>query len=102
MSASVRRTNNYFDGIAIAKPHLFVLAISVLSYFFEQMDNSNFSFIAPALTDSGFISKEKIATITSTYFLGMTLGGLLGGVLSDFFGRRKTFLVAVQIGRAHV
>ncbi|MFM2096831.1 MAG: hypothetical protein RIS70_3955 [Planctomycetota bacterium] len=97
MSASVRRTNNYFDGIAIAKPHLFVLAISVLSYFFEQMDNSNFSFIAPALTDSGFISKEKIATITSTYFLGMTLGGLLGGVLSDFFGRRKTFLVAVLL-----
>lgn len=92
-----RRTNNYFDGIPVSKPHLLLFFLLVLSYFFEQMDNSNFSFIAPALIESGFAGKESIATVTSSYFLGMTLGGLVGGITSDLIGRRKTFLVAMLL-----
>lgn len=93
-----KKVNNYFDGLPVSKMHMFLFMIIIMSYFFEQMDNNNFSFIAPALISSGFIaSKAQIATITSTYFLGMTIGGLLGGVISDIIGRRRTFLMAILI-----
>ncbi|MEL1134046.1 MFS transporter [Desulfitobacterium sp. THU1] len=93
----VKKLNNYFDGLPVSRQHLFLFIIIVLSYFFEQMDNNNFSFIAPALIKGGFFQQHQLATITSTYFLGMTLGGLLGGFVSDAIGRRKTFLLAMLI-----
>lgn len=95
--SKVKRLNNYFDGLAVSKQHQFLFIIIVLSYFFEQMDNNNFSFIAPALIKGGFVAQHQIATITSTYFLGMTLGGFLGGFISDAIGRRKTFLLAMLV-----
>lgn len=93
----IKKMNNYFDGLPVSKSHLFLFILIVASYFFEQMDNNNFAFIAPALVKSGFTTQASIATITSTYFLGMTLGGFLGGIISDLIGRRKTFLLAMLI-----
>lgn len=89
--------NNYFDGLPVSKKHFFLFIIIVLSYFFEQMDNNNFAFIAPALIQNWGLDKSHIAQISSLYFLGMTLGGLTGGVISDFIGRRKTFLGAIVL-----
>ena len=96
-SVKPKRINNYFDGLPVSKKHFFLFIIIVLSYFFEQMDNNNFSFIAPALIKSWGIEKSNIAQISSLYFLGMTLGGLTGGIISDFIGRRKTFLGAILL-----
>lgn len=36
-----------------------------------------------------------MANIMFWYFIGMTTGGFMGGVISDFIGRRKTFLLAM-------
>ena len=94
---TVRRKNNYFDGLPVSKTHLFLFALIVLSYFFEQLDNNNFAFIAPAIVKNGFITQAQVGVITGTYFLGMTLGGFLGGIVSDLIGRRKTFLLSMLI-----
>lgn len=95
MSAKI--VNNYFDGIPVSKKQMFLFFVIVLSYFFEQMDNQNFAFIAPALIKSWGLDRAQIAQIASLYFLGMTFGGLTGGIFSDIFGRRKTFLVSILI-----
>lgn len=95
--ATTRRKNNYFDGLPISRQHFLLFALIVLSYFFEQLDNNNFAFIAPAIVANGFVTQEQIGTITGTYFLGMTLGGFLGGIISDMIGRRKTFLISMVI-----
>ncbi|MCB8817844.1 MFS transporter [Desulfosporosinus shakirovi] len=97
MSTLIRKKNNYFDGLPVSKKQMFLFVLIVFSYFFEQMDNNNFAFIAPALIKSGFLIPSQVATITGIYFLGMTLGGLLGGFISDLIGRRKTFLTAMFI-----
>jgi putative MFS transporter len=67
------------------------------SYFFEQMDNWNFGFIAPQLIKTWHLTMPQIGRISFFYFLAMTLGGLCGGVISDFIGRRKTFLGAIAV-----
>lgn len=93
--------NNYFDGLKVTGMHKGIFFLIMMAYFFEQMDNWNFGFIAPAIFKSWGLSPEEsnqtMAVITSWYFIGMTAGGFLGGVISDFIGRRKTFLLAIVL-----
>jgi len=96
-----RTKNNYFDGLKVTSIHFLLFLTMMLAYFFEQMDNWNFGFIAPVLFGQwgfeGPAIAAEVAKVTFPYFLGMTFGGLLGGVISDFIGRRKTFLGAIFI-----
>ena len=96
-----RKSNNYFDGLHVTGMHKVIFFIIMMAYFFEQMDNWNFSFIAPAIFKSWGLtlaeSNQAMAHIIFWYFIGMTLGGFFGGIISDFMGRRKTFLLAILL-----
>lgn len=96
-----RRSNNYFDGLHVTGMHKVIFFIIMMAYFFEQMDNWNFGFIAPAIFKSWGLgpaeSNQAMAHIVFWYFIGMTAGGFLGGIISDFIGRRKTFLFAILL-----
>ncbi len=92
-----KQPGNYFDGLPIKGPHLILFFIIMASYFFEQVDNWNFGFIAPKLLEDWHVEFAVIGEINFFYFVGMTLGGLCGGVISDFIGRRKTFLISICI-----
>lgn len=97
VNAHTKIKNNYFDGLPVSRKHVGVFVLIVLAYFFEQLDNNNFAFVAPALIQNWGITMGDIANITSLYFIGMTLGGLFGGVISDFVGRRKAFLGSIVV-----
>ena len=88
-----RLLNNYFDGLEVSTVHKILFFIIMMAYFFEQMDNWNFGFIAPALMKSWSLTMVDVSKITFAYFMAMTLGGLTGGIISDFIGRRKTFQI---------
>lgn len=94
---AARVRNNYFDGLPVTGVHKFLFFIIMGAYFFEQLDNWNFGFIAPALAQSWGLEMTDIATIVFWYFVAMTTGGFLGGVISDFIGRRKTFLGSIVV-----
>ncbi len=100
-ASGVRRTNNYFDGLAVTGVHKAIFFIIMLAYFFEQMDNWNFNFISAAVFKTWGLNKEAsnaaMGTIMFWYFIGMTTGGFLGGIISDIIGRRKTFLFAIVL-----
>lgn len=94
--ATVRKIpNNYFDNMPVTGFHKVVFFIIMMAYFCEQMDNWNFGFIAPALMHTWGLDMSDIGTVTLWYFIGMTAGGFVGGVISDFIGRRRTFLIAI-------
>lgn len=94
---NVKVKNNYFDGLEVKGTYRMLFFIIMFAYFFEQMDNWNFAFIAPALMADWGITMGDIGMINFAYFVAMTLGGLAGGVISDFIGRRKTFLGSMFI-----
>jgi putative MFS transporter len=93
----IKTSNNYFDGLAVTGLHKGIFYIIMLSYFFEQLDNWNFGFIAPALVQTWGLTMTDIGHVNSVYYVCMTLGGFLGGVISDFIGRRKTFLLSIAV-----
>ncbi|WP_088225268.1 MFS transporter [Desulfosporosinus sp. FKB] len=94
-SNTPKKINNYFDGLEVSTSHKILFFIIMMAYFFEQMDNWNFGFVAPALMKAWGLNMASVSKITFTYFMAMTLGGLTGGIISDFIGRRKTFLGAI-------
>lgn len=94
---SAKVKNNYFDGLKVSRKHLFLFILISVSYFFEQFDGQNFSFVAPAFMASMKVGTDVLAKINSVYFLGMALGGLLGGMISDIIGRRKALIMSVFI-----
>lgn len=95
--STARIKNNYFDGLKVTGFHKVVFLIIMLAYFFEQMDNWNFGFISPKLLETGHMTMQDIGFINTCYFIAMTLGGVLGGVISDIIGRRKTFLFSIAV-----
>lgn len=92
-----KRINNYFDCLPVSTTHKILFFIIMMAYFFEQMDNWNFGFIAPQLVKTWGLTMGDIGTINFWYFIGMTVGGLTGGFISDIIGRRKTFLFAILL-----
>ncbi len=92
-----RLHNNYFDGLAVTGYHKVIFYIIMLSYFFEQLDNWNFGFIAPVLVQNWGLTMADIGHVNFVYYVSMTAGGFLGGVISDFIGRRKTFLASIAL-----
>ncbi len=89
--------NNYFDSLPVTGVHKLLFFIIMGAYFFEQLDNWNFGFIAPAIAQSWNLQMTDIATIVFWYFVAMTTGGFLGGVISDLIGRRRTFLGSIVV-----
>ncbi len=71
-------SNNYFDGLAVTGVHKALFFIIMGAYFFEQLDNWNFGFIAPALAQSWNLQMTDIATFVFWYFVAVTTGGFLG------------------------
>ena len=100
-STAAKCPNNYFDGLEVTGKHQGIFFIIMMAYFFEQMDNWNFGFIAPAIFKSWGLTPEAanvaMGDIGFWYFIGMTLGGFMGGIISDFIGRRKTFLLSMVL-----
>jgi len=97
MQDAPRISNNYFDGLPVSGRHKAVFFIIMIAYFCEQMDNWNFGFIAPALMHNWGLTMKDLGTVTFWYFAAMTCGGLVGGVISDIIGRRKTFLISITL-----
>ena len=66
--------------------------IVVLAYFFDQMDGTVVGYVAPLVIKTFGITIQEFAPAQSLYFIGMMLGGIVAGFISDKIGRRKAFL----------
>ncbi len=96
--ASAESGANYFDGMQkIGKTHKHFLWIAAVCYFFDQMDMQLFGYITPSLMDTLGFTLEQISQFSSMSFLGMCLGGFLGGMIATKLGRKRAMLLLVTI-----
>lgn len=87
-----KKPNNYFDGIPTHSTQIKVFTIIVLAYIFDQMDNMVLGYVAPSIMHTFGIGMKEFAPAQSLYFIGMMLGGIVAGLVSDRLGRRKAFM----------
>ncbi|WP_067896909.1 MFS transporter [Nocardia vaccinii] len=78
----------------ITRSHRTWVALLGIFFTFDLVDLNTFAYVAPALRSEWGLSITTVGVVTSASFLGMFVGGLLGGRLADRYGRRPTILVA--------
>ncbi len=76
------------DRLPVMLPHVVWISILTVNLMLEYYDNALFAYIVPAIQESTGLGLGRIGMVGTAFFIGMVLGGLVGGRLSDRFGRR--------------
>lgn len=66
-----------------------LLAVNVM---LEYYDNAIFAYASPTIRMYADLSTAQIGVISSAFFVGMIMGGLVGGSLADRYGRRSVLV----------
>src|SRR5258705_8591034 len=81
------------DRLAVSTFHRRTAALLAYVFFFELGDLNSFAYAAPALRQQWQLSIQTIATIMTVSLIGMSVGALTAGTLSDRVGRRRALLL---------
>ncbi len=81
------------DRLAVSTFHRRTAALLAYVFFFELGDLNSFAYAAPALRQQWHLSIATIATITSASFVGMFVGAMTAGALSDHIGRKRALIL---------
>jgi MFS transporter, AAHS family, 4-hydroxybenzoate transporter len=96
--ASVATSVDVTDVMDGQKPGLFhvrIVVLCALMLFLDGIDNQGISYVAPALTKAWNLSRGDLAPVFTAGIIGVALGALLTGPLTDRFGRRPMMLGTV-------
>ena len=83
------------DRLPISPMHRRLLFVLAIPLFFDVGDIFTFSNAAPALIKYWGLTNDQIALATASGFLGMAIGGTLGGILADRIGRIRAMMLFV-------
>ena len=64
-------------------------------FVFDLVDLNSFAYAAPALRTQWGLSIGTVGVVTSAGFVGMFLGAIVGGRLSDRIGRRPVLILSL-------
>jgi len=81
------------DRLAVSTFHRRTAALLAYVFFFELGDLNSFAYAAPALRQQWHLSIATIATVTSASFVGMFVGAMTAGTLSDHIGRKRALIL---------
>lgn len=78
--------------LPVGRFHYQLLLMIGLGWLFDAMDTGLISFILTKLVAEWSLSATEKASIVSITFVGMAIGAILAGKLSDRIGRKKVFI----------
>jgi putative MFS transporter len=81
------------DRLPVSTFHRRTAALLAYVFFFELGDLNSFAYAAPALRQQWLLSIATIATITSASFVGMFIGAMTAGAVSDHLGRKRALML---------
>lgn len=74
-----------------------LLGIAGLGWLFDAMDVGMLSFVMVALQKDWGLSTQEMGWIGSINSIGMTVGALIFGILSDKIGRKSVFIITLLL-----
>src|SRR5258708_5420378 len=75
--------------------HVRIVVLCALMLFLDGIDNQGISYVPPPLTKAWHLSRGDLAPVFTAGIIGVALGALLTGPLTDRFGRRPMMLGTV-------
>ncbi|MDX8253001.1 MFS transporter [Acinetobacter pittii] len=85
------------DRLPVMGMHYFWALLLAINLMLEYYDNAIFAYASPTIKAHTNYSTEQIGLIGSMFFVGMIIGALIGGRLSDRFGRRSIMVWATLL-----
>lgn len=85
----------FIDERPFSRYQLLVVALCTLIVFLDGFDTQASGFVAPAISKEFLISRAELSPVFSASLVGMMLGALAGGPVSDRFGRRPVLLAGL-------
>jgi len=79
------------DRLPLSKFHWRLLWASGLGWMFDAMDVGIVTFVLASLKENWSLSPQQVGNIASMGLLGMFIGAIFAGVLSDRLGRKLAF-----------
>lgn len=73
------------------------LVASAVGYGVDGMDNLTIGFALAAISSDLFLSKPEAGSLATLTLVGAVVGGLLFGVLGDYFGRVRTLTWSIVL-----
>lgn len=83
---------NRLDRLPVSRFHKVTLLAVAFAYFFEFADINSFATTAPKLIKLWGLTVDQVAYVTSLSFVGMFLGAIVAGSISDRWGRKRALL----------
>ena len=74
-----------------------LLGIAGLGWLFDAMDVGMLSFVMVALQKDWGLSTQEMGRIGSINSIGMAVGALIFGILSDKIGRKSVFIITLLL-----
>ncbi|VVE51524.1 MFS transporter [Pandoraea fibrosis] len=76
---------------------IFVTALCALIVFLDGFDAQAIGYVAPAIVHALNIERSALSPVFSASLVGLTLGALVGGPVSDRIGRRPVLIAGMLI-----
>src|SRR5207302_7491136 len=95
LMASVVDVTEIMDAQKTGLFHVRIVVMCALMLFLDGIDNLGIAYVAPALTQSWHLSRGALAPVFNAGILGVAIGALVTGPLTDRFGRRPMMLGTV-------
>jgi AAHS family 4-hydroxybenzoate transporter-like MFS transporter len=73
----------------------FVVALAALAIVFDGLDNQLLGLAIPSIMNEWALPRAAFANVAALGFLGMMIGGALGGLLGDRRGRRFALIASM-------
>lgn len=85
------------DQIGIGRFHYLLFLVCGIGWMADASSSSVLSYLLPKLRDEWGISTEQEGDLGSVAACGQALGALTFGALSDYYGRRPSFIASVTL-----
>ncbi|MGU3436445.1 MFS transporter [Actinomycetes bacterium M1A6_2h] len=80
------------DVLPATRLHIWWIVVLGLGYLIEMYDNVVFAYVAPTIRAEWGLTIGQVGLVTSAVFIGMMVGAVTGGRLSDRFGRKPVLI----------
>lgn len=85
------------DRVPVTGRHILWIAVLGLTFLVETFDNVMFASVAPAIRAEWSLTIGEIGVLASSVFIGMFVGAVVGGRLSDRIGRKPVLVAGCLI-----
>lgn len=88
---------HYIDKDAFTRFQILAISLCALINVFDGFDALAIAFTAPAISAEWSLSPGALGIVFSAGYLGMAIGAMTLGTLSDHIGRRKMILLSLAV-----